>query len=92
MSHLILEPLEKAITQLEIGMALKEQSSDNELLRDGVIQRFEYTIDLAWKLLAYLRDAFSESNLPYKVDIVDWNTLSDDFKKIVQQDKILLHY
>lgn len=42
---------------------------------------------MTFKLLAYMRDDFSESNLPYKVDVVDWHTLSDSFRKIVDKDK-----
>lgn len=51
MSSLELEPLEKAIKQLEKGIERKEQEPNDELLRDGVIQRFEYTMDLAWKFM-----------------------------------------
>ncbi len=36
--------------------------------------------------LAHLRDDFSESNLPYKVDVVDWVVLSDSFRKIIIQN------
>jgi predicted nucleotidyltransferase len=37
-----------------------------------------------------LRDAFDESLLPFKVDIVDWATASDRFRKIIQQDKVVV--
>ena len=40
--------------------------------------------------LIALREAFDESDLPYKVDIVDWNTLSDRFKQSIQVNRILL--
>ena len=32
-----------------------------------------------------LTDAFVESDLPYKVDVVDWSILDDEFKKIIQE-------
>ena len=51
MSSINLDPLELAITQLELGIKRVEQNINDELLRDGVIQRFEYTIDLSWKFL-----------------------------------------
>jgi len=51
MSSLELEPLDKAIKQLEAGIRQKTQTPDNDLLRDGVIQRFKYTMDLSWKFL-----------------------------------------
>jgi predicted nucleotidyltransferase len=33
---------------------------------------------------------FEESDLPYKVDLVNWNTMNDDFKKIIEKDLVLL--
>ena len=51
MNSLNLEPLEKAIEQLRSGIKQSQADPDNELLRDGVIQRFEYTMDLSWKMI-----------------------------------------
>lgn len=52
-----LEPLEKAVSQLALGLERAVQTPGDDLARDGVIQRFEYTIDLCWKLLQrYLKD------------------------------------
>ncbi len=44
---LILDPLQKAIESLE--RALKQPK--DEYIRDSVIQRFEYTYELSWKML-----------------------------------------
>jgi predicted nucleotidyltransferase len=33
--------------------------------------------------LADLADAFTESDLPYKVDLVDWATTSEKFREII---------
>jgi len=41
---------------------------------------------VSFETLAHLRDAFSESNLPYKVDVIDWSTIAPDFKEIVLQN------
>lgn len=41
---------------------------------------------------AQLADAFEESTLPYKVDIVDWQTISPDFKAVIQDDRINLPF
>jgi nucleotidyltransferase substrate binding protein (TIGR01987 family) len=43
-------PLEKALQSLEDGLK-DPQLEQNILLRDGVIQRFEYSFELAWKIL-----------------------------------------
>jgi type I restriction enzyme S subunit len=40
--------------------------------------------------LAAIRDDFSESNLPYKVDVVDWATTSETFRKIIERDKVVV--
>lgn len=47
---------------------------------------------ISLKLLADLRDDFSESNLPYKVDVVAWYSISEGFKKIVERDKVVISY
>ena len=39
---------------------------------------------------AELREAFDESDLPYKVDIVDLNEMSKKFKSLIDRDKQLL--
>jgi nucleotidyltransferase substrate binding protein (TIGR01987 family) len=46
-----LSPLQKALAQLESGLTFALSHSDNELARDGVIQRFEYTYELSHKML-----------------------------------------
>lgn len=35
-------------------------------------------------LLARLRDAFSEADLPFKVDLLDWSLVSEDFRRIIE--------
>ena len=45
---------------------------------------------LSFELLACIRDAFSESNIPYKVDIVDWQTVDDDFRAIIIAERLSL--
>lgn len=41
-------------------------------------------------LSSRLAEAFAESNLPYKVDLVDWATTSEAFKKIIERDKVVV--
>lgn len=41
-------------------------------------------------LLAHVRDAFSESSLPMKVDIVDWATTRAAFRRIIAAHNIVL--
>jgi len=43
---------------------------------------------LGLAVCAALADDFSESDLPWKVDVVDWATTSESFRKIIAQDKV----
>lgn len=45
---------------------------------------------LDWSVSAALADDFSESDLPFKVDVVDWATTSESFRKIIESDKVVL--
>ena len=52
MSEIIsLEALEQALAQLEKGIDQAGLNPADELMRDGVIQRFEYTMDICWKTI-----------------------------------------
>ena len=56
---------------------------------------FDIAIDtgekLSFEFLNILKDAFEESDLPYRVDIIDYNNISDKFKKIVDGGKEIIY-
>jgi type I restriction enzyme S subunit len=37
-----------------------------------------------------LREDFSESDLPFRVDVVDWATTGESFRRIIERDKVVL--
>ena len=39
---------------------------------------------------AALADDFSESDLPFKVDVVDWATTSESFRAIIERDRVVV--
>ena len=41
-------------------------------------------------VVAGLREAFQESGLPFKVDIVDWAATDERFRKIIEQDRVVI--
>lgn len=45
---------------------------------------------LGLSLRAILAEDFAESDLPWKVDVVDWATTSEAFRKIIESDKVVL--
>ena len=52
-----IENYRKALPQLEQAVASYTAAPEDDLYRDGLIQRFEFTVELAWKSLKeYLED------------------------------------
>lgn len=45
---------------------------------------------LALEIMAKLANSFEESNLPYKVDLIDWQTISDSFRRHIEKDRVVL--
>lgn len=41
-------------------------------------------------LLAEIAEAFSESDLPWKVDLVDWATTSEQFQQVIAEQSLTL--
>ncbi len=46
-----LTPLQKAMDSLASAIERTEREQPDDMLRDSVIQRFEYTYELCWKML-----------------------------------------
>jgi predicted nucleotidyltransferase len=46
--------------------------------------------DISLAELSQIEEAFEESDLPYKVDLINWNSISIDFRKIIENDLVLL--
>ncbi len=40
---------------------------------------------ISFETLAALRNELSDSNLPYKVDVIDWASIAPDFRQIIDQ-------
>lgn len=58
-----------------------EQYSDLDIAIDNQVP-----LDLA--KLALLKEQLAQSNIPFQVDIVDWQRISDEFKKNIKPDLI----
>jgi len=41
--------------------------------------------DLSAERLRHLKEAFEESDLPFRVDVLDWNRISESFCKVIEQ-------
>lgn len=45
---------------------------------------------LSLDVSAALTDAFAESELPWRVDVVDWASTSAAFRQIIERDKVVV--
>lgn len=45
---------------------------------------------LSLSILADLEEDFRESNLPFKVDVVDWATTKETFRQIIEKENVVL--
>ena len=41
---------------------------------------------LDWRILSELKEAFQESELPFRVDLLDWNAISDEFRTVIEKN------
>ncbi len=79
---IILTPLKKAVASLKRAVAQPK----NEYTRDAVIQRFEYTYELSWKMLKrYLAEetGTKEFNIKNLYREAGRQQLIDDVEKMV---------
>lgn len=45
---------------------------------------------IPWNIRSHIDEDFEESDLPFTVDIVDWNLCSQDFKNQIKGDLVLI--
>lgn len=46
--------------------------------------------ELDLKTIIRLKEAFRESDLPFKVDVLDWLAISDDFRNRIKDDRVII--
>ena len=45
---------------------------------------------LSWQLLESLKEAFEESNLPFRVDVLDWHAISPEFQSVTEKGYVVI--
>jgi len=79
----VVEILRQQVTDCEVrafgsrvtGKATRYSDLDLVLVADRPID---------WRQLEALKDAFAESDLPIRVDILDWQRISPEFRKVIE--------
>ncbi|MCX7691776.1 MAG: restriction endonuclease subunit S, partial [Tepidimonas taiwanensis] len=81
--------LQKHVPQYEVwafGSRAKWTAKEYSDLDLAIITDEPLSLDVS----ARLSDAFSESDLPWRVDVVDWAATSESFRKIIERDKVVI--
>ena len=58
------------------GSAQEYSDIDLVVMGDGPI---------GWRKIEALKNAFSESNLPFMVDVLDWHAMSPEFRQVIEK-------
>ena len=45
---------------------------------------------LDWRTLGRLKEAFEESSLPMRVDVLDWHATPESFRKVIEQEYVVV--
>lgn len=59
------------------GTATKHSDLDLAIIDNGKLER---------RVKMLLREAFEESDLPFRVDVIDYNAISESFRAIIDND------
>jgi len=80
----ILELLKKHVPGIEVR-AFGSRVNGNAKPHSDLDIALMTSEPLSPSAMAQLKAEFSESNLPFKVDVLDWATISDGFKALINQ-------
>ena len=87
--HIVLEILKRRLPGREVwafGSRTKGTAKPYSDLDLAIIT----SEPMALNLLATLSADFSDSDLPFKVDVADWATTGDAFRAIISRDKMVI--
>jgi hypothetical protein len=77
---------EKGITVFLFGSRATGKAKENSDIDIGIISTSK---DIS-KLISYLRERIENSNIPYKVDILDLSLTSEEFRqKVLKEAKVI---
>ena len=85
----VIRILQQQVPELEVwafGSRVKNTAKPYSELDLALIT----TQPLSLERAGALKEAFDESNLPMRVDVVDWAATSDSFRRIIAQDKVVV--
>ena len=49
-----------------------------------------FTDPIPWNIQSHIDEDFEESDLPFKVDVIDWNLMGPEFQDLIRKDLLLV--
>lgn len=83
--------LKKHVPNAEVrifGSRYKHTNKETSDIDIAIVQKEKIGLELYSKM----KEEFEESNLKYRVDIIDWNVISEEFKKIIEEGYYKLEF
>ncbi len=81
--NIILNILKQHVPEYEVrafGSRYKWTAKDYSDLDLAVVGETK----LDWKIISNLKEAFEESKLPFRVDVLDWHAISPEFRALIE--------
>ncbi|MFH1098173.1 MAG: nucleotidyltransferase domain-containing protein [Candidatus Desantisbacteria bacterium] len=81
--HIITEILQKYVSAYEVrvfGSRYKGTAKNYSDLDLAIVGNTK----LDWRLIENIKEAFSESELPFRVDVLDWYAISPKFRGVIE--------
>ena len=70
------------------GSRVKQTANDSSDLDLVIVSQSKIPL----QVMNLLKFDFEESDLPFKVDVLDWQNISDDFKKVIKERYVVFDH
>ena len=70
------------------GSRVKQTANNSSDLDLAIVSQSKIPL----QVMNLLKFDFEESDLPFKVDVLDWQSISDDFKKVIKEKYVVFDH
>ncbi len=70
------------------GSRVKQTANNSSDLDLAIVSQNKIPL----QVMNLLKFDFEESDLPFKVDVLDWQNISDDFKKVIKEKYVVFDH
>ena len=93
---IVLEILQKNVPNLEVwAFGSRVAETPEEIARIKKYSDLDLAImtrePLPLRTMGMLKEDFSDSNLPWRVDVIDWAATSESFRRIIEEKYVIVY-